>query len=247
MVSMSVSVRTSPPRVGVMRPRLQSQRGAAVFIVVMVLTLLTAVGIFAVRSASMADVAAGFDREGAQASLIAEYGISATAAYLGTGLASTIVTTMASSPPGYNPPFCESNGTASPTAPAPSPLPPRWPAPCYKIDDQANLAPSFVAANGTLFAPANNPPTATYPNYPTSTSSLNVNEATDAKFVVEMTGGIPTGIPPVGGAGPTYLVTLTAVAQVRPVAACAAGTTTPSAAQTAVRALITAAAGVSSK
>ena len=229
------------------RPRLQSQRGAAVFIVVMVLTLLTAVGIFAVRSASMADVAAGFDREGAQAGLIAEYGISASAAYLGSGLADTIVTTMANPPPGYIPPFCETNGRASPTAPPPSPDTPRPPA-CYRIDDQANLAPSFLAAsNGTLFAPANNPPTATYPNYPTSTSSLNVNEATDAKFVVEVTGGIPTGIPPIGGAGPTYLVTLTAVAQVRPVAACAAGTTTPSAAQTAVRALITAAAGVSSK
>ncbi len=241
-------VSTSSRHSVVARSRLQSQRGAAVFIVVMVLTLLTAVGIFAVRSASMADVAAGFDREGAQAGLIAEYGVTASAAYLGTGLASTIVTTMASSPSGYNPPFCESNGSASPTAPPPSPLPPRWPAPCYRIDDQANLAPSFLSAsNGTLFAPANNAPSATYPNYPTSTSSLNVNEATDAKFVVEMTGGIPTGIPPVGGAGPTYLVTLTAVAQVRPVAACAAGTTTPSAAQTAVRALITAAAGVSSK
>jgi hypothetical protein len=236
------SLRSAPVR----RPRLQSQRGAAVFIVVMVLTLLTAVGIFAVRSASMADVAAGFDREGAQAGLIAEYGVTASAAFLGTGLASTIVTTMASPPPGYIPPFCESNGRVSPTAPPPSPDTPLPPS-CYKIDDQANLAPSFAAANGTLFAPANNPPTATYPNYPTSTSSLNVNEATDAKFVVEMTGGIPTGIPPVGGAGPTYLVTLTAVPQVRPVAACAAGTTTPSAAQTAVRALITAAAGVSSK
>jgi len=37
-----------------------------------------------------------------------------------------------------------------------------------------------------------------------------------------------------------YYVTLTAVAQVRPVAACALGTTTPSAAQTAVRAVISA-------
>ncbi len=36
----------------------------------MVLTLLTAVGLFAVRSSSMADLAAGYDREGAQASLV---------------------------------------------------------------------------------------------------------------------------------------------------------------------------------
>jgi hypothetical protein len=240
-----VKVSADQPRT--VQVRLQSQRGAAVFIVVMVLTLLTAVGIFAVRSASMADVAAGFDREGAQASLIAEYGISATSAYLGTGVASTIITTMASPPVGYTPPFCESNGRTSPTAPPPSPNPPLPPS-CYRIDDQNNLAPSFIASsNETLFAPANNPPSTIYPNYPTSTSSLNVNEATDAKFIVEMTGGIPTGIPPVGGGGPTFLMTLTAVAQVRPVAACAAGTTTPSAAQTAVRALIVAAAGVPQK
>jgi len=60
------------------------ERGAAVFIVVMVLTLLTAVGIFAVRSASMADVAAGYDREASQASLVAQYGTVTAAAYLAT-------------------------------------------------------------------------------------------------------------------------------------------------------------------
>src|SRR5882724_2064680 len=109
---MSVSALVSPARPA--QARLQGQRGAAVFIVVMVLTLLTAVGIFAVRSASLADTAAGFDREGAQASLIAEYGVSATSAYMGTGVASTLITTMAKPPAGYITPFCESNGRLPP-------------------------------------------------------------------------------------------------------------------------------------
>lgn len=76
------------------RRRLHAQRGAAVFIVVMVLTLLTAVGIFAVRSSSLADVAAGYDREASQASLIAQYATVATAAYLATPASNTIITNM---------------------------------------------------------------------------------------------------------------------------------------------------------
>ena len=82
---------------------LHRQRGAAVFIVVMVLTLLTAVGIFAVRSASLADVAAGYDREAAQASLIAQYATTATAAYLATPAANTVLAAMQPSL------YCQSN------------------------------------------------------------------------------------------------------------------------------------------
>jgi len=82
---------------------LQAQRGAAVFIVVMVLTLLTAVGIFAVRSASLADVAAGYDREAAQTSLIAQYATTATAAYLATPAANSVLGSMQPSL------YCQSN------------------------------------------------------------------------------------------------------------------------------------------
>jgi len=49
------------------------QRGAAVFVVVMVVTLLTAIGIFAVRSASLVNVASGHARQGMQTRLLAEY------------------------------------------------------------------------------------------------------------------------------------------------------------------------------
>jgi hypothetical protein len=86
------------------RRRLHGQRGAAVFIVVMVLTLLTAVGVFAVRSASLADVAAGYDREASQASLIAQYATVAGAAYLASPAGNTIVTNIHNATP-----YCQSN------------------------------------------------------------------------------------------------------------------------------------------
>ena len=54
--------------------RRENQRGAAVFIVVMVVTLLTAVGIFAARSASLVDVASGHGRHSLQTQYVSEYG-----------------------------------------------------------------------------------------------------------------------------------------------------------------------------
>ena len=106
---------------------LHGQRGAAVFIVVMVLTLLTAVGIFAVRSASMADVAAGYDREAAQASLVAQYATTATAAYLASTAGSTAIASMKPSL------YCQSNMKLN--------------ASCYKMGS-GTLEASVLAASG---------------------------------------------------------------------------------------------------
>ena len=55
----------------------------AVFLVVMVLTLVTAIGIFSMRSASLVDLASGFNRQNIQATLIAEYGARSAATWLG--------------------------------------------------------------------------------------------------------------------------------------------------------------------
>jgi hypothetical protein len=68
------------------------QRGAAVFIVVMVITLLTAVGIFAARSASLVDVASGYNRQSLQTQYVADYGVLLTAAELSTDAASAYTT-----------------------------------------------------------------------------------------------------------------------------------------------------------
>ena len=50
----------------------RSQRGAAVFIVVMAIVLLTGIGVFAVRTASLVDVAAGYDRQAMQTHRLSE-------------------------------------------------------------------------------------------------------------------------------------------------------------------------------
>ena len=48
------------------------ERGAAVFIVMMAIVLLTGIGVFAVRTASMVDVAAGYDRQATQTHHLSE-------------------------------------------------------------------------------------------------------------------------------------------------------------------------------
>ena len=60
----------------------RDQRGAAVFMVVMVLALISAIGVFSMRSASLVDLASGFNRQNVQSSFIAEYAARAAATYL---------------------------------------------------------------------------------------------------------------------------------------------------------------------
>ena len=209
------------------------QRGAAVFIVVMVLTLLTAVGIFAVRSAAMADAAAGYDREGAQAALIAQYGVTATTAFMGSGSSTTFIQALGNSGI-YDDPFpayCESNGSP----PWPGHIPPPPPrATCLRFD-MPTLQTNLLGVGGpTFFAPPN-----AVGSPASGTSSLNANETTNATFVVELTEGGATGALMPGG-GPQVLITLTAISQVRPAAVCAAGQPMTTAGQQVMRAMISA-------
>ncbi|HEX3776089.1 MAG TPA: PilX N-terminal domain-containing pilus assembly protein [Polyangiaceae bacterium] len=112
--------------------RREGERGAAVFIVVMVLTLLTAVGIFAVRSTSLAEVAAGYDREAAQATLVAQYATSTFAAYMATPASDTIIRSM-------NPPnlYCQSNMGIK--------------APCFKVTSSMLDTSAAQQSNDHLF------------------------------------------------------------------------------------------------
>ncbi len=57
--------------------RKRTQRGAAVFVVVLVVTLLTALGLFAVRSASLSSTASGYNRQLTQTHYIADYAVQA--------------------------------------------------------------------------------------------------------------------------------------------------------------------------
>jgi hypothetical protein len=62
--------------------RRSKQRGAAVFMVVMVLSLVSAIGVFSMRSASLVDLASGYNRQNVQATFVAEYAARAAATYL---------------------------------------------------------------------------------------------------------------------------------------------------------------------
>ncbi len=67
--------------------RKRAERGAALFVVVLVLTLLTAVGLFAAQSATLVDRASGYSRQAAQTAYLAEYAVLASATQLGSGTA----------------------------------------------------------------------------------------------------------------------------------------------------------------
>jgi hypothetical protein len=69
---------------------------------------------------------------------------------------------------------------------------------------------------------------------------LNANETTSATFVVEVTDASKTGMPAEGDDAKVSMVvmTLTAIAQVRPAAACAGTQTAPAAGQQMMRAMI---------
>lgn len=66
-------------------------RGAAVFVVVLVITLLSALGVWAARSATMVDVATGHSRQALQVQYVSELGLQSTTTFLANGLANEFV------------------------------------------------------------------------------------------------------------------------------------------------------------
>ena len=82
----------SPPKVLLERSRRRrGQRGAAVFVIVLVITLLSALGIWAARSATMVDVATGHSRQALQVQYLADMGLQTTTAFMANGLANEFV------------------------------------------------------------------------------------------------------------------------------------------------------------
>jgi hypothetical protein len=69
------------------RRRRRQERGAAVFVVVLAITMLTAVGLFAAYSATQMDKAIGYERLARQTQELAEYGTLLASAELGAGTA----------------------------------------------------------------------------------------------------------------------------------------------------------------
>lgn len=60
--------------------RARARRGAAVFVVMLVMTLLMGLGMFAVRSASLSDMASGYHRQLTQTHYVADYAVAVISA-----------------------------------------------------------------------------------------------------------------------------------------------------------------------
>ncbi len=75
-------------------PDRANERGAAIFVVVMVLTMLTAIGVFAMRAASLATTTSGYDRQNTQNHYVGEYGLLCAVTELSTTRRSAYVDKM---------------------------------------------------------------------------------------------------------------------------------------------------------
>jgi Tfp pilus assembly protein PilX len=98
------------------------ERGVALFIVVMVVTLLGAVGVFAARTASMVDMASGYSREASQTVYLAGYASRFAAVELGQGRAAWYIDRMREGTE-----QCPSNQNATAAD--------GFTLPCYKLDN----------------------------------------------------------------------------------------------------------------
>lgn len=181
-----------------------TERGAAVFIVVLAITLLTAVGMFAAHSATMVDQASGYARLARQTQHLSELGTVVAAAELGSGTAEPYVRQMAARTD-----ECRSNAgrlTEGDVQP-----------PCYKLFYSQLNARTMALANESLIEPTDDTVAGSL-GYTISGVSGVVGD-----FVVELTDPGPTGAPvagtDLGGTGTSFRhlkVTATSIAQLRP-------------------------------
>jgi len=88
--------------------RRASQRGAAIFVVVLALTLVTGLGVWSMRTTSLVDQASGFARAAGQSQYLAETGLHTTSAILSLeGQASTADRVARGKIPGVPPDDCQ--------------------------------------------------------------------------------------------------------------------------------------------
>jgi hypothetical protein len=168
----------------------KGERGTTVVVVVMVTTLITAIGIFAVRNVSQIDQAVGYSRQSAQTNALAELGT--TAAITEIGAKGTYYTDKMTSRP------CMANGPYSGLAESS----------CYRID-QGDLDTATTANNGeTLLEPS---------VAGTETGSFGPLANAAGFVTVEMTEKHQTNIDLPGVQGTPLDVTLTAMAAVAPI------------------------------
>jgi hypothetical protein len=167
----------------------KAERGTTVVVVVLVTTLITAIGVFAVRNVNQVDRAVGYSRQAAQSIALAELGTTAAMAEVaskGGGYTANMTGGL----------WCLSNGRyAKDTSSS-----------CYKLD-RAALEAITAANNGeTLLEPAGAGETGSFGPLGNTTGVLQV----------ELTDKHSTNTPIPGG-GEAFDVTLTTMASVTPI------------------------------
>jgi hypothetical protein len=176
----------------------KSERGTAVVIVTMVMTLVTAIGLLAVRNASVIDQAVGYSRQSSQTAALAEFGTTATIAEFGANKAAALVNQMDTAPE-----TCVANRDA-PNAT------------CYRLFKEDLEASTLTASSEPLLV-------STVAG--SETGSFGPTSSSFGDVFVEITEKGPTGRPvagsDIGGTGVQLKyarVTLTTTGQVRPLA-----------------------------
>jgi hypothetical protein len=172
----------------------KSERGTTVVIVVMVTTLITAIGMFAVRSISQIDQAVGFSRQAGQTNALAELGTTAAMAQI-VVLGSYYTSQM------DNGGLCLANGPYATTLGST----------CYRIR-QADIE-GTTTSNGaeTLLEPA---------VAGSDSGSFGPLANTTGFVSIELTEKYKSNSTPPGtqqGSGSSYDVTMTTTANVRPI------------------------------
>jgi hypothetical protein len=186
--------------------RAPSERGAAVFVVVMVITLLTAIGVYAAHSASMVDTATGYVRQSSQAQGLSIYASLLAASELDEGRAAAILRQM-----DRRTEVCPSNPAGTPTLP------------CYKIlDTEMSDRVRSHPDNGSIELIAHQSSDTAGSLGPRHGRGDSVASGIEGTLMVEFLENYQT-IPPAGedkggqGHYKTYELTLNAWSQVRPV------------------------------
>lgn len=186
--------------------RRRSERGAAVFVVVLAMTMLTAIGLFAAHSATLVDQAAGYVRMARQTQHLAEYGALAGAAELGSGSAQPYYEQMLGGAAS-----CRANAKLEQDLSQPRP-------PCYKVFySQLNERAAALADESLLVDESGE-----HADFLGHTAN-GTTDGVQGDFVVELTDPGPTGAPIAGtdmggtGLGFRYVkVTATTIAHMRP-------------------------------
>ena len=173
------------------------ERGAAVFVVVLVISLLSALGMFAVRSAMLTNLTAGYNRQMVQTHYMTEFALSLMASELGGTARQNYADEMWS---GKYPTLCAGGSTLTNAT-------------CFPVyySDLQGRVQTYTAANVLLIPAVAGTPGSLGP------------AALEGDLRVELT-DIHEAMPPVRGmdltgtsASPRYYsVTLTATGQVRP-------------------------------